>query len=149
MWLQDKERMCKGLRDLENVFLFVPCDSWRNSACDSVLCIVSRQCANIVMRCIGNSRAIQNDATHKLYLDNHYGLQWLNMFTWFHIICMTYPCHLYVWMRSWNNQIPSCCCESKNATPAFLFTPFHKKIAPLIVHFYFTREMWDLSWRDF
>lgn len=40
------------------VFLFVPCDSWRNSACDSVLCIVSRQCAMImVMRCFGNSRA--------------------------------------------------------------------------------------------
>lgn len=52
MWWQDKERMCKSLRDLDLSgekkglsACSVPCDSWKNSACDSVLCIDSRQCA--------------------------------------------------------------------------------------------------------
>ena len=64
MWWQDKERMCKSLRDLDlrggggekKKGLSVhgtPCDSLRNSACDSALCVVSRQCAVImVMRCL-------------------------------------------------------------------------------------------------
>lgn len=55
MW-PDKERMCKkpeGFRlersDEKNALSVcsVPCDSRRNSACDSVLCAVSGRCAAI------------------------------------------------------------------------------------------------------
>lgn len=57
-----KRECVKSLRDLDLrggeekkkvSVCSAPCDSWRNSTCDSVLCIVSRQHVMIrVMRCL-------------------------------------------------------------------------------------------------
>lgn len=70
MW-PDKERMCKSPRDSDwsgvtkkNALSVcgVPCDSRRNSACDSVLCTVSGRCAAIsdeVLDCCGLHARLQ------------------------------------------------------------------------------------------
>lgn len=98
--------------------LFVPCDS-----CDSVLCIVSRQCAMIiVMRCVDNSRA----GDYKMMpLCNHTHTFKYNLVKHTRFILIFVSSVLNC--NSVNEimeqlETSDCCCKFRNQAPVFIYT---------------------------